>query len=218
MNSQFKQIIRKHCPLLIEMIKSMVSSVRHRSSRGKIKNILSNKSTICVELGAGEKKGTGDWITLDMSTKCDVFWDLRNGIPFPDKSVKKIYSSHLFEHLTFNEGQLLLDECMRVLAPGGTFSICVPNARLYIEAYFKPDSIDKNKFFDHKPAYNNTSNIDAINYMAYMDGHHKYMFDEENLIQILKIKGFKNVKPRNYDPELDRLERDFESIYAIAER
>ena len=52
--------------------------------------------------------------------------------------------------------------------------------------------------------------------MAYMDGHHKYMFDEENLIHILKSKGFKNVHQRRFDPEIDRKERDFESIYAEA--
>lgn len=218
MNSSLKKFVREKCPLLVDAVKAIVSSVRHWQSRGKIKNILSNKKTLFVELGAGEKKGTGNWITLDMSTKCDVFWDLRNGIPFPDHSVSKLYSSHLFEHLTFNEGQQLLNECMRVLQPGGTFSICVPNARIYIEAYLNPESVDKNKFFDHKPAYNNTSRIDAINYMAYMDGHHKYMFDEENLLAILKLKGLRNVHLRECDPAIDRQERDYESIYAEGEK
>lgn len=218
MNSSLKTFIRKKFPLSLDAAKAIISLARQAQSRGKIKNILRNRNILFVELGAGEKKGTGNWITLDMSTKCDVFWDLRNGIPFPDKSISKVYSSHLFEHLTFNEGQQLLDECVRVLKPGGTFSICVPNARLYIEAYLNPDSIDKNKFFDHKPAYNNTSRIDAINYMAYMDGHHKYMFDEENLLAILKLKGFKNVHIREFDPNLDRQERDFESIYAEGEK
>ncbi|MBC7428139.1 MAG: methyltransferase domain-containing protein [Bacteriovorax sp.] len=218
MNSNLKKFARGKLPLLLLAVNTVISFVRHSQSRRKIKNILSNRKTFFVELGAGEKKGTGNWITLDMSTKCDVFWDLRNGIPFPDQSVSKLYSSHLFEHLTFKEGQLLLDECIRVLAPGGTFSICVPNARLYIEAYLNPDTVDKNNFFDHRPAYNNTSKIDAINYMAYMDGHHKYMFDEENLVEILRLKRFNKVQLRKYDPNLDRLERDFESIYAEAEK
>jgi hypothetical protein len=51
-----------------------------------------------------------------------------------------------------------------------------------------------------------------------MDGHHKYMFDEENLLHILQAKGFKNVRLRDFDPELDIKERDFESIYAEAEK
>ena len=49
-----------------------------------------------------------------------------------------------------------------------------------------------------------------------MGGQHQYMFDEENLIKILKICGFKNASLRKFDPILDRKERDFESIYSLA--
>lgn len=218
MNFKIKTIIREKCPILVLAIKACISIVRHQLSRWKIKDLLKKKRVIFIELGAGEKNGEGGWVTIDMSEKCDIFWDLRNGIPFSSERVSKIYSSHLFEHLTFKEAQKLLDECKRVLTPGGTFSICVPNARLYIEAYFKPDSFDENKFLDHKPAYNNTSKIDYINYMAYMDGHHKYMFDEENLVNILKLNGFRNARLRQFNSLMDRKERDFESIYAEAEK
>jgi predicted SAM-dependent methyltransferase len=111
-----------------------------------------------------------------------------------------------------------LGECKRVLVPGGTFSICVPNARLYIEAYVRSNSLNENQFFDYKPAYNNTTRIDYVNYTAYMDGHHKYMFDEENLLYILKSNGFRNVRLRQFDSKLDLKVRDFESIYAEAEK
>ena len=77
--------------------------------------------------------------------------------------------------------------------------------------------LDAKKYFGHKPAYNDTTKIDYINYTAYMDGHHKYMFDEESLLHILNAKGMKNARLRTFDPKLDMQERDFESIYAIAE-
>ena len=44
------------------------------------------------------------------------------------------------------------------------------------------------------------------------------MFDEKNLIIILERKGFRNVRLRNLDPGLDLKERDFESIYAEAQK
>jgi len=31
------------------------------------------------------------------------------------------------------------------------------------------------------PAWNDTTKIDYVNYTAYMDNDHRYMFDEENL-------------------------------------
>jgi len=48
--------------------------------------------------------------------------------------------------------------------------------------------------------------------------HHKYLYDEEKLIFILESKGFRNVRLRNFDPSLDLKERDFESIYAEAQK
>ena len=195
--------------------KSVYSFYKHATSRKKISNILNRENEIFLELGAGNKKGSSGWSTIDMKKKCDIFWDLRKGIPFPDESVSKIYSSHFFEHLTFKEGQIFLDECLRVLIPGGTFSVCVPNARIHIEAYLN-SGLDTDLLF--KPAFNNTTKIDYVNYTAYMDGVHKYMFDEENLVYILKAKGMKNVHLREFDPLLDLKARDFESIYAIAEK
>ncbi|MFZ4520876.1 MAG: class I SAM-dependent methyltransferase [Bacteroidales bacterium] len=174
-------------------------------------------SEIKLELGAGEKAGTNGWVTLDQNETCDINWNLITGIPFPDESVSIIYSSHVLEHFTYKEITGLLAECRRVLKQGGVISISVPCARFFIDAYVKRDT----QYWDNlplhwMPAYDNTSSlIDLINYIAYMDGHHKYMFDEENLVQILKIHGFQNVQLRDFDPELDSLERKHESIFAV---
>ena len=208
MNKQLKKIIKHIIRLLAQHIKS----------RLYIMNLLKNQEKIYLEIGAGDKKGGNGWVTLDLSMKSDICWDLREGIPFPDESIHKIYSSHLFEHLYFDEGQLLLNECLRVLAKDGIFSICVPNARLYIESYLKGNELDRRKFFNYKLAYNNTSRIDYVNYTAYMDKQHKYMFDEENLVAVLEKANFRNVHLREFDPDLDKQERDFESIYAEAQK
>jgi hypothetical protein len=104
-----------------------------------------------------------------------------------------------------------------VLVPGGKFLICVPNARIYLEAYAKGVPLDPS-YFTVEGAYNRTTSIDCVNYMAYMCGGHKYMFDEENLLYILRSKGFKNVRPRDFDPSLDLESRRYESIYGEGEK
>jgi predicted SAM-dependent methyltransferase len=211
---QIKSLIRRRLPVAV----SFATVLRHLSSKRRIRRLLTDRTEICIEVGAGDKRGTGEWVTLDVNQGCDVYWDLRRGIPFPNGRIKKIYSSHFFEHLSFGEIQRFLEECRRVLAPNGKFLICVPNARIYIEAYARGISLSPDPFFAYKPAYNHTTGIDYVNYMAYMGGQHKYMFDEENLIFILKSKGFRNVRLRQFDPTLDLRERDFESIYAEAEK
>jgi predicted SAM-dependent methyltransferase len=195
-----------------------VAAIRHKVSERKIRRILATRPDICIELGAGSKKGQGSWVTIDTAPDCDIHWDLRRGIPFPDEGVQKIYSSHFFEHLSFKDTQVLLDECKRVLVKGGTFSICVPNARIYLEAYANRTILDRDKYFGYKPAYNNTTPLDYVNYTAYMDGEHRYMFDEDNLLYILESKGFKNVCLREFDPSVDLRDRDFESLYAEAQK
>ncbi len=127
-----------------------------------------------------------------------------------------MYSSHLLEHFAFREIQAMLDECLRVLKPGGYISVCVPDARLYVEAYIGLRSLDPAIYMTHTPAFNSTTKIDFVNYMDYTDVHHKYMWDEDNLLHVLAAKGFRDVRKRDFDPNLDQLGRDYESIYAVA--
>jgi predicted SAM-dependent methyltransferase len=212
MNHKFKAILWEKIPFAL----TVAAGIMHLVSRIKIRRMLRQGREVKLELGAGNKSGSGGWLTIDVSSGADLYWDLRRGIPFPNGSVKKIYSSHFFEHLTFGETQEFLEECKRVLTDSGLFSICVPNAKIYIDAYSNGNSLDAETFFVYGPAYNRTTRIDYVNYMAYMGGAHKYMFDEENLIFILKSKGFRNVRLRQFDPGLDLRQRDYESIYAEA--
>ncbi len=213
---KIKKVIKKF-PAIENILKDIRNIAKHKLFGLRIKQIL-KRQNIFIELGAGDKKGENEWITIDQTKDCDIYWDLRKGLPFPNESIAKIYSSHFWEHLSFKESQMLLNDCRRVLAPGGIFSICVPNARIYIEAYLEADSVDRKYLFQYKKAYNETTKIDYVNYMAYMNGDHKYMFDEENLIYILQEAGFRNVHLRGFNPNLDLDWRDFESIYAEAEK
>ncbi len=191
-----------------------MSQYRQLTSYLKWKN-LTKSSEIKLELGSGERKGTNGWTTIDNKSS-DINWDLRRGIPLPDNCVDKIYSSHLLEHIPYNELIAFLSECHRVMKVNGEFSVCVPNFRLYINSYIEGENF-KDKSLWHQPGLINTgSAIDQLNYMMYMDGQHKYMFDEENLINTLYLSGFKDVSLRDFDYTLDLKERDFESIYAVA--
>ena len=203
---------------LKKIARPAIRFIKQEISKQYVKSLVKQQGKIFLEVGAGDKKGINGWVTIDMTRNCDIYWDLTKGIPFPDESISKIYSSHFLEHLSYNENQKFLNECLRVLMPGGHFSICVPNARIYIEAYLMNQNLETHPFLGYKPAYNNTTKIDYVNYTAYMDGHHKYMFDKENIIHILLSKGFKNVHLREFDISVDLKERNYESIYAEAEK
>lgn len=53
--------------------------------------------------------------------------DLSRGIPFPEKSVDVIFHSNVLEHLDRDVAERFLAEALRVLKPGGTHRIVVPD-------------------------------------------------------------------------------------------
>ncbi len=208
-----RERVRTGIPFSTDVYEYVGARRRMIRSRRQAAELARSGRPLWLDLG-GAGPGRGGWVCVDMTRECDLFWDLRLGLPFPDGRVARIYSSHLFEHLSFREGQALMDECLRVLEPGGSFSICVPDAELYIDGYLGRRELPE-EYFGWDPAFNRTTRIDALNYIAYMAGEHRYMFDRENLVHILRAKGFAGVVERAFDPETDLAERAYESIYAI---
>jgi hypothetical protein len=86
---------------------------------------------------------------------------------------------------------------------------------VFLEAYFTGSEASKD-LLQYTPPCNQTTAMDYVNYIAYMAGEHKYMFDDENLLFLLSAANFKDVRSRMLDPTLDLRERDAVSIYAEA--
>ena len=70
-----------------------------------------------------------DWRNLDVNPYVGGVesWKASEGIPAPSQSVDVVYHSHLLEHLQQEEGEDLIQECFRVLKPGGILRIVVPD-------------------------------------------------------------------------------------------
>jgi len=187
-----------------------------RSTPKKVREVLASGGPIQIDIGGGDCKREG-WITLDIDLSSDLFWDLRRGIPFPDNSVDAVYSSHFFEHLSYQDGQAVMVETYRVLKPGGLVSICVPDARMYIDAYLGNRKLDPTREY-WAPAFISEEGIDVLNYVAYMADEHKCMFDQQGLIDRLNRAGFVSAKARSFEESIDLADRAFESIYAEARK
>ena len=213
MKKIFKEAEKK-LPLLCFLAKKFLLLFKKFISKDKWNALIKNKKEIKLELGSGNKKGENGWTTVDI-VHSDIKWDLSKGIPLPDNCVSKIYSSHLLEHIPYEQLIIFLYECRRVLKVDGEFSVCVPNFRFWVDAY-KEDKLFKERKMWWQPGLIDTgSAIDQLNYSAYMKDEHKYMFDEENLINTLKKAGFSNAQLRKFDKTLYLQERDYESIYAF---
>ena len=207
-----KDSIRESAPWMILAYHDIAGKVRMHKTKKQVVQLLRQDSPLWIDLGGGNSPRPG-WLSVDLTPNCDIYWNLACGLPFPSASVDRLYSSHLLEHLTFEEGNRLLLECRRVLRPGGELSVCVPNARIFVESYLGLVSLPRD-MFGGTDAYFETTAIDSLNYVAYMGEHHKYMFDQENLNHRLEAAGFVDVEARPFDDSVDLLSRRAESIYA----
>jgi glycosyltransferase involved in cell wall biosynthesis len=63
-------------------------------------------------------------------------YDLTQGIPFNNNCFDAVYHSHLLEHFSKSYAPIFIQECYRVLKPGGIIRVVVPDleniARLYL--------------------------------------------------------------------------------------
>jgi len=211
-----RERIRTSVPGTTEFYEESRRKWKARGTPAKVRSTLASGKPIDLDIGAGDVSRPG-WVTLDISDGCDLYWDLHRGIPFPTGSVRTVYSSHLLEHMDFESGQKLLGEVLRVLEPGGETSVCVPNARLYIDAYLGISELDPDHDF-WEPALQGREGISLVNYVAYMGGEHKCLFDIASLLARLSSAGFVDVEERSFDASIDLPEREFESIYAQARK
>jgi len=207
-----RQFIRKQTTYgLRSSIRHVLSEIKilrtHRQGIRQARNLLGCQH-LRLNIGCGRKVKTG-WINIDLSPHADVTLDLREPLPLPDNSCSFSYSEHFLEHLDYPlHAEIFLNECYRVLEPGGIISIGVPDtewpmaeyAGTRCEDYFK---ISKERWH---PEWCKTQ-MEQINYHFRQDGDHRFAYDFVTLAQALTKARFQDVKRRDFDPDLDSADR-----------
>jgi predicted SAM-dependent methyltransferase len=159
----------------------------------------------------------------------DLCWDVTRGIPLPDHSLRGIFSEHCLEHFPLPTVYSLLHEFKRLLAPGGTVRIIVPDAELYFDIYDRKRRGDGGAVFpyeEHDSFQGIYSPLLSVNRIYYTDRHspagHRCMFDHALTSALLTAAGFRDVRRESFrkgrDPGLliDTESRAVESLYVEA--
>lgn len=140
-----------------------------------------------------------------------VHHDLAFSIPLDSNTADFVYSSHFLEHLFRNDAENLLRECYRVLKPGGTVRIVVPDLEYALSLYTagEKEAMLSQYFFVE----------DDDSYYA----RHKYMYDFALLKSALEKSGFHHIERCDYQsgrtPDLMALDnRAEESLFVEAMR
>jgi predicted SAM-dependent methyltransferase len=166
--------------------------------------------------GANLKEG---WVNIDLTSGADVPLDLREDIPFADRSATTIYCEHFLEHLDYpGEARHFLAECYRILDAGGVLHVGVPDTRWPLQAFAglsDEDYFASAKRLGWHPEWCTTP-IEHINFHFRQDGEHRFAYDYETLRNILADTGFVRVEQRDFDPRLDTTSRRVGTLYVSA--
>jgi predicted SAM-dependent methyltransferase len=186
----------------------------HRAALKRVRRYSGNNLRLNVGCGKNIKQG---WINIDVSKEADLQLDVREPLPFATESASMVYSEHFFEHLEYPDEALhFLKESLRVLQPGGRFSIGVPDTEWPVVSY-----AGENQEYFHiarerwHPAWCDTR-MHNLNYHFRQGKKHKYAYDFETLAQILNRSGFVAVVRRSFDPAMDDEKRKLGTLYVDA--
>jgi SAM-dependent methyltransferase len=195
------------------------------------------KQFLCVNIGCGVEAPDG-WYNIDNSP---TIWmsrlpfgrrllrtpawprsvrrhDVRKGLPFRDASVDFIYSSHTFEHFSYERSFLLTKECFRVLKSGGTLRIAVPDLGRIVRDYLTDASaLASHRFVDRLLLRHTWQDC------LHPGAHHCQMFDGRSLVSMLREAGFVDARVSQFGdsqiPDVSKVElesRKSESLYVEA--
>ena len=111
-------------------------------------NLLKNKkkSQRLLEIGPGALRLPNfETINIVCSHNVDYICDASKSLPFTSNTFDLIYASHMLEHVSWYQVPRVLKEWVRILKPGGTIEIWVPNGLLIAETFVKAELGIENK-------------------------------------------------------------------------
>ena len=135
-----------------------------------------NGTALKINVGCGDKP-MPDWENVDRKNGSEAY-----PLDYPDQSADVIRASHILEHFGYGEVFNVLLDWFRVLKPGGTVRIAVPDYEYSARNYFYGNG---NR--ELLMRYTMGGQIDDNDF-------HKSAWDEVTLSAALKQAGFRNIR------------------------
>jgi len=182
---------------------------------GSLKTLMAGRPDFIVKLAydllTDRKAISRDQFRNVLSNNIFVHHNLKYGVPLPDSSADFIFSSHSLHHFYRDEAQALLADSLRVLKPGGTIRVAVPNLE-YIFSLYQQGERER-----------------ALDYFFYTSqprnelSRRHYQYDFELLRQMLAAVGYEGMRRcafrQGRTPDLELLDnRPNETLFMEADK
>ena len=156
-----------------------------------------------LNVGCGSEASPG-FVRLDWEWRSSIHlcWDIRKRIPLGASSFTGIFTEHCLEHVSHEECAHVLKDFYRLLQPGGTLRVIVPDGGLYLDLYNRSvrgesvefpylDAVGKQDLSEDS-RYGFTPMM-AVNRIFRGYGH-QFAYDADTMANLLRQAGFTKIK------------------------
>ena len=153
------------------------------------------------------------WINTDLYPQSNdiIYLDVTDP-PYPviDEDIDYIFQEHLIEHLTYEQGSVMLNECYRIMKPNGKIRISTPDLQFLIDLYSQESKLHKEYInWASKDLPYNTNTFVINNYVRAWG--HKFIYDKKTLHLLLKNTGFIDITEHKLNESNDKEFRNLEN-------
>lgn len=184
------------------------------TDRNTARRYLDSHAVRKLQVGAGIN-AKPDWLNADIDPLGDVIYlDACTRFPFHDNVFDYVFSEHMIEHVPYAAGRNMLNECYRVMVPGGRVRICTPDLHNFLKLFRSDRSKLENDYMEWatREFIQSADSVDPVfvlnNYVR--DWGHQFIYDRRTLARALELAGFADVSyhelGESTDPHLRGLE------------
>jgi len=193
----------------------MINSFHYRIRKGTCKlelELKKNNQMRWLDLGSSVNHSNGNFYFADLYPKEECleemkakYFQLNITIPISSEDLDRlgkfdlIRMQHVFEHFTFEEADIVLENCFQLLNKNGKLLISVPDLDIYIARYLNKTLKQIPSFgpWAHKRIKENSPQSDYFSIYAHsmLFEKHLWCYNRTGLInKIVSTGKFKNVK------------------------
>jgi predicted SAM-dependent methyltransferase len=178
------------------LLRLMYAYSHHRMASNYLKYSQIRK----LQIASGSNVLPG-WLNTDLNPAKEImFLDASKRLPFGDCTFDYIFTEHFIEHLKYRAGVQLVQECYRILKPGGRLRISTPDLHFLIELCDENKTEVQKRYIKWEVDQYNPDKIYADTFVVnnFVRGDHKFIYDYKTLKNLLSKCRFVEVK--RYEP------------------
>ena len=144
-----------------------------------------------LNLGSGHWKLPG-WLNvdLDFGSMPGVCADLATVLPFRDASVDLMHSEDFIDQLELEQARVFLDECHRILKPGGVIRILTPDLEKLAQLYLHDPETLQSLWKEHVGVPLQSGTPGEIFNVGMRFAGHTFLYDGETFMRVAADSGF----------------------------